>query len=146
MSLLTDTADALVAALNNTSVFSQVFTAYRKLAPTFDLKEMADLHVVVAPRTDTRSWETRGEVRRTLKVDIAVAQKTVLDDEDGQDKVITLAEEIADWAQDQQITTDSHALAVQSVQNNPTASPQHLRELGQTTSVVSIEYLALTPV
>ena len=137
MSSIIAIADAIVAALNGHS-FSQPFMAQRCYVPTFDLKDMKNLHVTVVPRGVEMTNASRLAVQSGVQIDIAIQQKLPADtagDSAAIDDLMGLVEEIADF-----IRATSHFgdAAWVKMANTPIYSPEHLEQLRQFTSVLTL--------
>ena len=131
-------ADAVVAALNGHS-FSEPFTAVRAYRPAFDLKEMADLHVTVVPHGIEMSTLGRNVVQDDVQLDLAVQKRlSAPENEDAElDALMTLVREIADFVR----STRQFAGAVWiKTENVPIYSPEHLGELRQFMSVLTLTF------
>ncbi len=132
MSTIADIADAVVEGLNG-HTFSQTFTAARAYLPVFDLKEMKDLHVTVVPKGIEMSLANRTQGQDDVQMDVAVQKKVASDaDTDG---LMSLVEEIANFIR--QTRVFGPAVWVRS-ENVPIYSPEHLGELRQFTSVLTL--------
>lgn len=101
-SQIVDVASAVVSALNSASL-SQTFTAKRKWVPKEELPNLSDLKVTVVPKDYARTNETRGQVRRTMQVDIGIQKlvATTTNAEDSTklteiDALMQFVEEVAD--------------------------------------------------
>ena len=137
MATVVDIADAIVAALNG-HTFSQPFTAQRCYVPTFDLKEMKDLHVTVVPRGLEMSTASRSLLQDDVQIDVAVQKKLPADtsgDNAAIDALMGLVQEIADFIR----STGRFGDAVWvKTENKPIYSPEHLEQLRQFTSVLTL--------
>jgi len=135
MSLATDIADAVVAELN-TGSFSQAFTARRMYLPAFDLKDMKTLHVTAVPRAIDSQAASRSLIQQDVQVDVAVQQKV---DSDAQiDVLMVLVEEIGDRFRNRMLA-GLNAVWIK-MENNPIYSPEHLDQLQQFTSVLTLTF------
>jgi len=138
MSSIIAIADAVVTELNAHN-FSQPLTAVRHYVPTFDLKDMQDLHVSVVPRGVEISTAGRGIVQRGIQVDIGVQKKIAGDAEI--DGMMSLVDEIAEFFRAKR--RFGSALWVKTA-NFPIYSPEHLHELRQFTSVLTVTLRTVT--
>ena len=138
MALIVDIADAVVTELN-AGTFSQTFEAVRLYRPDFDLKEMATLHVTVVPKAQTIATVSRSSGQYDVAVDVAVQQK--LDDEtaDQMDGLMSLTEEIADFFRLRRLTACPAAIWLRT-ENEPVYSVEHLTEMRQFTSVLTLTF------
>jgi len=135
MSLATDIADAVVAELN-TGAFSQAFTARRMYLPAFDLKDMKTLHVTVVPRAIDSQVASRSTIQQDVQVDVAVQRMVESDAEI--DALLLLVEEIGDRFRNRMLA-GLNAVWVR-MENNPIYSPEHLDQLHQFTSVLTLTF------
>ena len=71
MPVITDIADAVVAALNEAN-FGQRLEAKRHYVPNFELPEMKQLHVTVVPKGVTTAALGRTNNQHDYAVDIGV--------------------------------------------------------------------------
>ncbi|MCL2701964.1 MAG: hypothetical protein FWE88_09790 [Phycisphaerae bacterium] len=139
MSTITELTDAIVAALNGHS-FSRPFTARRCYVPTFDLKDMKTLHVTVVPRGVELSTASRSLIQHDVQVDVAIQQKLPASadptgDQAAIDALMGLVLEVADVLR--AVGRFGEAQWVKS-ENSPIYSPEHLEQLRQFTSVLTL--------
>ena len=137
MSSIIAIVDAVVQALNGHS-FSQPFTARRHYVPTFDLKDMKNLHVTVVPRGVEMSTASRTLLQHDVQIDIGIQQKLPADTTSDQARIDTLmglVQEVADV-----LRAAGHFDEAQWVrtENKPVYSPEHLEQLRQFTSVLTL--------
>jgi hypothetical protein len=130
-------ADAVTAELNAHS-FSQAFTAARHYDPTFELSTMGTLHVSVVPRAMTSTTLDRNRDSFDNEIDVAVQQKTepTLTNLDG---LMLLVEELADHFRGHPLASLPAARCVEA-KNEPIYAGQHLQELRQFTSVLTLTF------
>lgn len=103
MNELTAIADAVVAELGG-HPFSEAFTPTRKTLPGFDIATLgAGLHVVVIPRADDDTVETRTSTSVVWTIDVVVLRKVAPDDEAAIDVVTGLIREIAAYMRFRQV-------------------------------------------
>jgi len=137
MAVVIDIADAVVAELNKTS-FSQPVVAERHYHPRFDLSEMANLKVSVVPRSLTSSKLDRSSDSFDYQIDVAIQKRTdtnpVL-----LDAMMTLVEEIADHFRTKPLSGYPQARCIE-VKNEPIYALEHLDELRQFTSVITLTF------
>ena len=137
-------ADAVAQALNGHS-FSQPFTARRCYVPTFDLKEMKSLHVTVVPRGVEMTTANRSMIQNAVQVDVAIQQKlpapaSPASDQAFIDSLMGLVEEVADFIR----TTGRFGDAAWvKMENTPIYSAEHLEQLRQFTSVLTLTLLVM---
>lgn len=137
MAVILDIADAVVAELNNTP-FSLPFTAERHYRPRYDLAEMTTLRVSVVPRSSEAQGLNRELDGYDYVIDIAVQQRTDMS-QAALDALMTLAEEIADHFREHSLTTYPDARCTE-VRHEPVYAFEHLDELRQFTSIVTLTY------
>ena len=131
-------ADAVVAELN-TGGFNQAFTAQRAYAPVFDLGEMKDLHVTVVTRAASVERLDRTLRQFDYSIDVAVQKKLSTGGNAEIDTLMFLAEQIADRFQGKRLSQFNAASCLR-VENDPIYSPDHLRDLRQFTSVLTLVF------
>jgi hypothetical protein len=134
-------ADAVVAGLNGHS-FSQSFIAERHYRPVFELSEMADLKVSVVPLATSSQWRDRSGQVGQYQLDIGVQQKGDLSFE-WLDGLMYLVDEIAEHLQGNSLTianAGTYPVRCLDVTNAPVYALEHLEELRQFTSVLTVTY------
>ena len=136
MSILTDIADALVAELNAGN-FSQEFTACRHNLASFDLKDMKDLHVTVVPKGMEMTTAGRGLAQDDVQIDVAVQKKLTAADNNEIDELMGLVEQIAEFVRAKGKFADAAWVRTENV---PIYSQEHLGELRQFTSVLTLTF------
>jgi len=137
MATIIELADAIVTELN-THTFSQPVTAARYYLPTFDLQEMHTLHVSVVPTSVASQELTRARKSYDYTIDVGVQQKTDLN-LGSLDVLVDLAEEIADHLDRQPLAAMPEARCVE-ITTDPVFAPEHLNELHQFTSIITVTY------
>lgn len=130
-------ADAVTAELNGNS-FSQPFTAQRLYLPVFDLQSMSELKVTVVPKGITTSSLDRSRDNFDYQIDVAVQKKTPNEIE-VIDSLMLLVEEIGDHFRSNPLASYPGARCT-SVENTPVYAPDHLLELRQFTSVLTLTF------
>ena len=140
MALIPDIAEAVVAALNG-HTFSQPFTAQRAFRPVFDLAEMKDLHVTVVPKGVELSTAGRGLAQSDMQIDIGVQKKLAAGDNAEIDTLIGLVQEVAEFIR---ATGRFGDAAWIKTENTPIYSAEHLGELRQFTSVLTLTLRVMT--
>jgi hypothetical protein len=144
MSTIIDIADAVVTELNSPGApgFSQTFQAQRYYRPVFDLAEMKDLHVTVMPKGVEMSMAGRSLVQSDVQIDIGV-QKKLSADSTGDiaeiDALMGLVQEIIDFLRCRRLSALPAAAWVRT-ENSPIFAPEHLEQLRQFTSVITLTY------
>lgn len=146
-SVLVQIANAVVAELNAPgsplvpAEGAPLATAARAYAPVFDLGEMADLHVTVVPKAASAERADRATRQFDYSVDVAV-QKKLLPGDGGDteiDGLMLLVERIADRFNGKRPVQYAGAVCLRA-DNEPVYSPDHLRELRQFTSVLTLVF------
>ena len=132
MATVVDIADAVKDALN-AAEWSRPVTAERLFRPRFELAEMHSLHVSVVPRGVEMSAAGRGLDQRDVQIDVAVQKK--LDDDAEVAGLLGLVEQIADFVR--HTRRFGPAVWVRT-ENEPIYSVEHLGELRQFTSVLTL--------
>lgn len=137
MATIIQISDAVVAQLN-AATFSQPLTAARLYAPSFELPDMDVLHVTVVPRGITSASLDRSRDTFSYEIDLAVQRKTD-GDQSSLDALMTLVEEIADHFRTG-VLASFPAARCTDVKNVPVYSQEHLDELRQFTSVLTLTF------
>jgi len=140
MAMIADIAGAVVTALNG-HTFSQPFTAARAYLPVFDLKDMKDLRVTVVPRGVEMTTAGRGLAASDIQIDVAVQKKLSGADNAEIDALMGLVQEIADFVRSTGRFGDGSWVRTENV---PIYSPEHLGELRQFTSVLTLTLKVMT--
>ena len=140
MALIPDIAEAVVAALNG-HTFSQPFTAQRAFRPVFDLAEMKDLHVTVVPKGVELSTAGRGLAQSDVQIDIGVQKKLAAGENAEIDALMGLVQEVAEFVR---ATGRFGDAAWVKTENTPIYSQEHLGELRQFTSVLTLTLRVMT--
>lgn len=130
-------ADAVTAELNGNS-FSQPLTAQRLYLPVFDLPSMSELKVTVVPKGITTSSLDRSRDNFDYQIDVAVQKKTPNEIEII-DSLMLLVEEIGDHFRSNPLASYPGARCT-GVENTPVYAPDHLLELRQFTSVLTLTF------
>jgi len=138
-------ADAVVAQLNSSgsplapAEGDPLAVAARAYAPVFDLGEMADLHVTVVPKAATAERLDRASRQFDYSIDVAV-QKKLGDASNAEiDALMLLVEQITDHFNGNRPAQFAGAVCLR-VENDPIYSPDHMRELRQFTSVLTLVF------
>jgi hypothetical protein len=140
MALIANIAEAVVTALNG-HTFSHPFTAQRAYRPVFDLKEMTNLHVTVVPKGVELTTAGRGLAQSDVQIDIGVQKKLASADNAEIDPLLGLVQEIAEFVR----STGRFGDAVWvKIENTPIYSQEHLGELRQFTSVLTLTLRVMT--
>jgi len=137
MAVILDIADAVVTELNAAS-FSLELTAVRLYRPERKLSEMATLRVSVVPKAVEISGATRNGHQHDYQLDIGV-QKRFSEAESAEiDGLMDLVEEIADHCRNLRLASPDAACV--AIENDPVYLPDHMAELRQFTSVLSLTF------
>ena len=144
MALVIDIADAVVALLNGEDAdFSQDFTAQRRVRPSFELTDLAELRVTVVPKAMETSTASRSLSQYDVQVDVGIQKKLPAGaDEDVEVATMCgLVEEIADFLKGKALEgTGWRAVWAQPATNDPVYSVEHLAEKRVFTSVLTLTY------
>jgi len=138
MSLVSDIAKAVKDELDAHD-FSVEFEAVRAYLPLFDLAEMEDLHVTVVPKGLAVEGGSRKASQHDVQVDVAVQKKLESEDNSEIDALMALVEEISDFLRFRRLEGFPGA-AWLKVENAPVYSQEHLCEMRQFTSVLTVTY------
>lgn len=140
MSAITDLARAVTAELNDPAGplagQAEAVMAYR---PVYDLQDMKHLHVTVVPRAVEMAAASRERVQADLRIDIGVQRKVDPEDPPAVEALLSLVEQIADYLRDRR-PADMPQAAWVSTQNEPVYALEHLDQLRQFTSVLTVTY------
>lgn len=139
--MIIDVADAVVADLN-TGSFSQPASAQRHYLPAFELKDMGTLHVSVVPKGIELQAAARAVVQTDVQIDVGVQKKLSSVEPAEIDPLMRLVEEIADHFRTHRLTGLPEAMWVKTA-NVPVFAPEHLAELRQFTSVLTLTFRVL---
>ena len=138
MPLVADIAEAVKTDLNG-GTFSQPFTAERLYQPLFELPDMQQLHVTVVPSGVAVLPATRKQCFIDVTVDVAVQKKFAQGDAVELDPLMALVEEIRVFFQLQRLAAYPSAVW-QKTENKPIYALEHMDELRQFTSVLSLTF------
>jgi hypothetical protein len=130
-------ADAVTAELS-AATFSQPVTAVRHYLPSFELPEMSTLKVSVVPRSAVSTALDRNRYSYDYEIEVAVQQKTQ-PSLANLDALMALVEEIGDHLRRSPLPGLPEVRCVE-VANAPVYASEHLQELGQFTSVLTLTY------
>ena len=137
MSRITQIAQAVTDELNNGN-FPVPLHATRHYQPVYELQEMQSLHITVVPRGVVSSVLDRSRAQHDVQVDIAVQKKFTADTPEVLDPLMDLVQQIADYFQMRPLPGVG-ALWVKT-ENKPIYAPEHMQELRQFTSVLTLTY------
>jgi hypothetical protein len=141
MPLIAELAQAVTDELNGGS-FPLPFTAVRGYAPEYELPDMKDLHVTVVPKGLAVASAGRTANQYDCAVDIAVQKKVASTEPSELDPLMRLTEEIADFFRLRRLSAFPYAVWA-GTEHTPIFAPEHLRELRQFTSVVTLNFRLL---
>jgi len=141
MAAIIDIADAVVGELNG-HTFSKPFKAVRHYRPVFELADMAALHVTVVPRGVEMQAASRVQVQHDFAVDIGVQKKLETASNAEIDALMALVEEIADFFRLRRLQSVPGAVWART-ENQPVYAPEHLEQLRQFTSVLTLTFRVL---
>lgn len=136
MSVIVEIADAVTSSLN-TGSFGMAFTASRLHQPSFDLAELAALHVSVVPKSQTITNATRQHSFFDCAIDVGVQKKIASETE--VDTLLDLVQEIADHLRLKRLDGYPTA-AFLSIEHEPVVASEHLDQNRQLTSVLAVTY------
>lgn len=142
MSTITALADAVVALLNDSEVLPDGVAAQRHYVPTFELKDMDTLHVSVVPRGVAIQPLGRTTFQQDVQIDIGIQQRfpATPGSEDSQiDALMGQVEQIANALRGKRLPDLPGAIWIRT-QNEPIYLPEHLEQLRQFTSVLTLTY------
>lgn len=138
MSTIIAVADAVTTSLN-AGTFSQEFTAERRYQPSFELSDMETLRVSVVPKSVSITNATRQHSFFDCAVDIGVQKKLDVDDPAQIDAMVDLVDEIIDHLRLKRPEAFPEA-AWLSIEHEPVFAAEHLDQLRQFTSVLTVMY------
>jgi len=139
--VIVNLADAVVAELNASGLLPGV-TAQRAYRPAFDLEDMKDLHVTVVPRGVEMTGASRSMVQSDVQIDIGVQKKPTELNQAELDGLMALVEQLADHLRGRRLAGAPEAAWVKT-ENNPIFAAEHLEQLRQFTSVLTVTYRVL---
>ena len=139
MPMLTEIADA-VAARINAAELAPGLSAERILLPVFELKDMKTLKVSVVPKARKIIQATRTQNTDEVLIDIGV-QKKISDDSE-LDSLLKIVEDISALFKAERLDGYPKAICVK-VENDPVYDHEHLRQLRQFTSVLTLTFKVL---
>lgn len=131
-------AQAVTDELNG-ATFSLPFTAERRYAPQYELADMDSLHVTVVPRGLTVAMAGRSAGQFDCAVDVAVQKRFSSDEPSEIDPLMDLAEEIAEFFRGRRLAALPDAAWIRT-EHQPIYAPEHMRELRQFTSVITMTF------
>jgi len=140
MAVITDIADAVAKALNEApeETFSLDFEAIRRNEPTFDLEQLKDLVVCVAPKSISETPASRSSFQTDYAIDVGVLKRVA--DQDEQDGLLEFMDELRRFFRWRTLRIGDMAATCVKTENEPPYWPNHLRELRQFTSVLTLTF------
>ena len=138
MAVITDIADAVVAEIN-AGLFSQSVAATREYLPHFDLEDMQTLRVTVVPKSVTTLPGGRGHNQHDYAIDVAVQQKLQTADNAEIDALMLLVDEVGDHFRFKRLSSYPNAMWLKT-ENQPVYAQEHLQEMRQFTSVLTLTF------
>ena len=138
MSVVINIADSIVAEVN-AATLSLPFTAKRHFVPSFELKDMQEMHVSVVPKGIVITKSDRSRNTCDAQVDIAIQKKFNTGDAAEIDPLMDLVEEIADFFRLRRLDSYPSAHWIRT-ENAPIYSQEHWDELRQFTSVLTFTF------
>ena len=142
MPVITDIADAVTAELNGHDFGVPLAAVRSTKPPESDLAEMKTLHVTVVPRGWDSQTASRSMAQCDYQIDIGVQQKLATGDNPELDALVGLVERIAEYFRTHRLTAMPEAVWVRN-ENVPLYAPEHMKELRQFTSVLTVTYRVL---
>jgi hypothetical protein len=138
MPLIAQIAQAVTDELNASAILPGV-TAVRSYAPQYELPEMDILHVTVVPKGLTVAAVGRSANQYDCQIDIAVQKRFQTDAPAELDPLMNLVEEIAGFFRLKRLSAFPAAAWIKT-EHNPIFAPEHMRELRQFTSVITLTF------
>lgn len=145
-SLITQIAQAVTDALNAgvaEDAFSVPFNAERAYLAVYELPEMADLKVTVVPKRRTIAGGTRGASQQDVAVDIAVQKRVSPADLEESDALVALIESIGNYLRFKRLELGDVSASWLSIEHEPVYAPEHMEQMNQFTSVLTVTYRLL---
>ena len=139
MNPLVQIADAVVAELNGPEL---ALGAERAYVPAFELEEMDTLRVTVVPKSTTESQHSRSISVLECKVDVAVQKRVPAGDTNAVDELMQLVNRIAAQLRRRKLAHCPEAVWI-GTEYPAVFAPEHLAELHQFTSVLTLSYRIL---
>jgi len=130
--------DAVVTKLN-AGTFTQSFTAVRKYAPMFRLRDMDTLHVTVVSSSESVEQSDRTTRKHDYTIDIGIQKRFSSDALTTLDPLLDLVQEISDEFTGATLTGYTSATWTRTTVD-PIFAPDHMSKFRQFTSVVRLSY------
>jgi len=138
MVTITDIADAVAAELNG-HTFEAPFTAVRTYDTALALEDAGTLHVAVVPKALIEEAASRAADQADYAIDVGVRKKPAGISNAELDPLVTLVEEIRAFFRRRRLTAYPGAMCVRT-SVEPVFAPEHLREYGQFTSILTLTF------
>ena len=138
MAVINSIADAVVTKLN-AATFTQSFTAVRKYAPIYRLKDMDTLHVTVVPSSEDISPVNRADTEHEYTIDVGIQKRFSSDANTTIDPLMDLVQEVSDEFTGAGLAGYTSAHWVRTTVD-PIFAPDHMSKVRQFTSVVRLAY------
>ena len=144
MSIVTRMAKAVTAELNRDQEFSVPFEAVFSVRPSYELKELNTIRVIVVPKALEIERVSRISSKYLVTVDIGIMQRLgKMTPEEAVESLGDLVDEIADFLSDRPLEEFKAATFV-SITNDPIYVPEFLTQNRTFMSVLSVKYVLLT--
>ncbi len=132
---------SLEAALGS-AVFSMPVTVQRSYQPLVELKNLDGVLVTIVPKAIERQRASRAAVQHEYQLDVAVQKKVGAGSDLAElDELMALVEEIADYLTGLDLA--ECAARFINLGNSVIFAPDHLREKGVFTSLLTVTYRAM---
>jgi hypothetical protein len=138
MAVITDIADAVVTEMNG-HTFGQAFTAVRTYDTTLPLEDAGTLRVTVVPKALAEEVASRAADQVDYVIDVGVRKKPSQGSNAELDLLVALVEEIRAFFRRRRLTAYPGVMCVRTPVE-PVFAPEHLREYGQFTSILSLTF------
>lgn len=136
-----DIADAVVTDLNAAS-FSQAFTATRSLQPHYELPDLTKLKVTVLPKARAETPNSRATDSVDYSVDVGVQKKLNSPLTQAElNALMLLVKEVTAFLNRR--TPSGQEVTWVGTLNEPIFAQEHLKEMNQFTSVLTVTYRAV---
>ncbi len=143
-SIIVQLAEALKTALNaavEADAFSMEFAAERYYAPSFNLKDMGTLHVSIVPKSSDESRLTRGGLSDELQIDVSIQKKPETATKEEIDALMDFVKEVSEFIRTAaNLTLTDGTAKWQRAKNEPIYSPEHLKQFGLFTSLLTVTF------
>lgn len=141
MSVIQNIAEALKQELT-TGTFGQPFTPERMYVPEFTLPEMQTMRVSVVPAAWNMSLASRRQSQDEYDIFVGIQKKLAGITSADVDPMLALVEEIAGFLKFRRLASYPDPVWVRT-ENEPIYDPDHLFEMNQFTSILTVTYRLL---